>query len=86
MAATHDAMAATVRQCRRLIIIVASAEETDKELEEKKKEEEEVEKKEAKEWQPFRLEDRQLSFEQKLGLHDALMHNAPTVILLEIGD
>ncbi|XP_061547647.1 interleukin-1 receptor type 1 isoform X3 [Phycodurus eques] len=68
--ATHDAMAATMQRCRRLIIILA-----------KKEEEEE---KEASEWRPFSHEDRQLNYEQKLGLHEALTHNTPSVILLEI--
>ncbi|XP_077435386.1 interleukin-1 receptor type 1-like isoform X1 [Vanacampus margaritifer] len=81
--ATHDSMAAIMRRCRRLIIVV-SAKETDKEENKKEELEEEEDKKETKEWRPFCLEDRQLSYEQKLGLHDALTQNTPTVILLEI--
>ncbi|XP_061698381.1 interleukin-1 receptor type 1 [Syngnathoides biaculeatus] len=76
--ARHDTMAAAIQRCRRLIIVVES--ETDDEEEEEKKEE----KKEACEWRPLSHDDRQLSYEQKLGLHDALTHNTPAVILLEI--
>ncbi|XP_077393752.1 uncharacterized protein LOC144030958 [Festucalex cinctus] len=82
--ATHDAMAAIMRRCRRLIIVVSTKEMDEEEEEKKEAQEEEEEKKEAKEWRPFCLEDRQLSYEQKLGLHDALTRNTPTVILLEI--
>ncbi|XP_057707935.1 interleukin-1 receptor type 1-like [Corythoichthys intestinalis] len=39
---------------------------------------------EARARQPFNLEERHLSYEQKLGLYDALTRNTPTVILVEI--
>nr|XP_057938315.1 uncharacterized protein LOC131135912 [Doryrhamphus excisus] len=62
--ATHDAIAAIMRRCRRLIIIIVSPGET--------------------ETRPLSDEQKHLSFEQQLGLHDALTHNRPRVILVEI--
>ncbi|XP_054642201.1 uncharacterized protein LOC129187250 [Dunckerocampus dactyliophorus] len=63
--ATHDAIAAIMRRCRRLIIIVFSG-ETEAQT------------------RPLSDEQKQLSYEQQLGLHDALTHNQPRVILVEI--
>ncbi|XP_032385383.1 interleukin-1 receptor type 1 [Etheostoma spectabile] len=68
--AVHDAIAVTVRQCRRLIIILSSEMQsspdgkTDKE--------------------PLHANQNQLCYEQTVGLYDALTKNDPRVILVEI--
>ncbi|KAI3355714.1 hypothetical protein L3Q82_004302 [Scortum barcoo] len=69
--AVHDAIAATVSQCRRLIIILSSVVKSSADG---KTEEEEA-----------LLYINQLGYEHKVGLHDALTQNSPRVILVEIG-
>ncbi|XP_038577073.1 interleukin-1 receptor type 1-like [Micropterus salmoides] len=67
--AVHDAIAATVYQCRRLIIIISPAKpSTDDKTEEVLLHDNHF----------------QLCYEQKVGLHDALTQNDPRVILVEI--
>ncbi|XP_054471233.1 interleukin-18 receptor 1 [Anoplopoma fimbria] len=68
--AVHDAIAATVRKCRRLIIILSPdvKSSADGKTEEA----------------PLRDDQNQLSYEQKVGLHDALTRKDPRVILVEI--
>lgn len=67
----HDAIAATVYQCRRLIIIISPAKpSTDDKTEEVLLHDNHF----------------QLCYEQKVGLHDALTQNDPRVILVEIGE
>uniref|UniRef100_A0A3P8UAE9 Interleukin-1 receptor accessory protein-like 1 n=1 Tax=Amphiprion percula TaxID=161767 RepID=A0A3P8UAE9_AMPPE len=63
--AMHDAIAATVHQCRRLIIILSSDTQT-------------------RETSPLHENQNHLCYEQKVGLHDALLQNDPRVILVEI--
>ncbi|XP_073329922.1 interleukin-1 receptor type 1 [Pagrus major] len=68
--AAHDAIAATLRQCRRLIIIMSREGKffTDGRKEDKL----------------LSVNQSQLCFEQKIGLFDALTQNDPKVILVEI--
>ncbi|KAF1382874.1 hypothetical protein PFLUV_G00148350 [Perca fluviatilis] len=68
--AVHDAIAVTVRQCRRLIIILSSEIKSSSDC--KSNEE------------PLRANQNQLCYEQKVGLYDALTQNDPRVILVEI--
>ncbi|XP_049903947.1 interleukin-1 receptor-like 1 isoform X2 [Epinephelus moara] len=70
--AVHDVIAATVRQCRRLIIILSP--EIKSSADGKSEEE------------PLYENQNQLCYEQKVGLHDALIQNEPQVILVEMGD
>ncbi|KAM3607038.1 uncharacterized protein V6R79_000971 [Siganus canaliculatus] len=70
--AVHDAIAATVQQCRRLIIILSP--EAAKRPTEGNKEKEEL----------LCENQNQLWYEQKIGLYDALTQNDPRVILVEI--
>ncbi|KAK2905764.1 hypothetical protein Q8A73_009707 [Channa argus] len=73
--AVHDAIAATVHQCRRLIIIILSSEEKHTTANDK-----------ADKVSPMYENQIQLCYEQRVGLHDALTHDDPRVILLEIDD
>ncbi|KAF3694563.1 Interleukin-1 receptor type 1 [Channa argus] len=73
--AVHDAIAATVHQCRRLIIIILSSEEKHTTANDK-----------ADKVSPMYENQIQLCYEQRVGLHDALTHDDPRVILLEIGE
>ncbi|XP_029315736.1 interleukin-1 receptor type 1 isoform X2 [Cottoperca gobio] len=68
--AVHDVIAATVRQSRRLIMILSPEIKfsTGCKTEEA----------------PLRDNQNQLCYEHKIGLHDALTHNEPRVILVEI--
>lgn len=68
----HDAIAATMQQCRRLIIILSR---DGKSFNHGSKEDE-----------PLSVNQNQLCFEQKIGLYDALTQNDPKVILVEIGE
>lgn len=69
----HDAVAAAMRQCRRLIIILSPVA---KRLTHDEDQEDE-----------FLCDDpNQLAYEQKIGLFDALMQNDPKVVLVEIGE
>ncbi|XP_040913976.1 interleukin-1 receptor type 1 [Toxotes jaculatrix] len=70
--AVHDVIAATLRQCRRLIIILSSETKpcTDG--------------KSTEETSPLCNAQNQLCYEQKIGIHDALTQNDPQVILVEI--
>uniref|UniRef100_A0A671V841 Interleukin-1 receptor type 1-like n=1 Tax=Sparus aurata TaxID=8175 RepID=A0A671V841_SPAAU len=68
--AVHDAIAATMQQCRRLIIILSR---DGKSFNHGSKEDE-----------PLSVNQNQLCFEQKIGLYDALTQNDPKVILVEI--
>ncbi|XP_075993929.1 interleukin-1 receptor-like 2 isoform X2 [Genypterus blacodes] len=70
--AMHDAIAATVRRCRRLIIILSMQvnASTDGGIDEAA---------------PLRDNLTRLCYEQKVGLHDALTQNDPRVILVEFG-
>lgn len=72
LTAVHDVIAATVRQCRRLIIILSP--EANFSTHGNKEEE------------LFCANQNQLCYEQKIGLHDALIQNDPKVILVEIGE
>ncbi|XP_008299812.1 interleukin-1 receptor type 1 [Stegastes partitus] len=63
--AMHDAIAAAVHQCRRLIIILSSDDKT-------------------RETSPLQENQKQLCYEQKVGLYDALTQKDPRVILVEI--
>lgn len=74
LTAMHDIIASLVQRCRRLIIILSA---------------------ETKSWQAdSKVEEtlllhnnqNKLSYEQKVGLHDALTQNEPQVILVEIGE
>ncbi|XP_067373130.1 interleukin-1 receptor type 1-like isoform X1 [Channa argus] len=71
--AVHDAIAATVHQCRRLIIIILSSEEKHTTANDK-----------ADKVSPMCENQIQLCYEQRVGIHDALTHDDPRVILLEI--
>uniref|UniRef100_A0A3B4UIH8 Interleukin-1 receptor accessory protein-like 1 n=1 Tax=Seriola dumerili TaxID=41447 RepID=A0A3B4UIH8_SERDU len=69
--AVHDAIAATLHQCRRLIIILSLAPRScadGKEVEAS----------------PLCDDQNQLCYEQKIGIYDALTKNEPRVILVEI--
>lgn len=68
--AVHDVIAATVRQCQRLIIILSTEDSSADE---------------DKEGEPL-CDHSQLRYEQSIGLHDALLLNDPKVILVEIGE
>lgn len=68
----HDVIATTVRQCRRLIIILSP--------------EANFFSHENKEKELLCDNQNQLCYEQKIGLYDALTHNDPKVILVEIGE
>lgn len=72
LAAVHEAVAATMSQCRRLIIILYPEAKTlipeeDREVE-------------------FLSEDSHQCFEQKIGLFEALTQNDPKVVLVELGE
>lgn len=68
----HDAIAATVRQCHRLIIILSPEVKI---FTNGKREEE-----------PLCDNQNQLWYEHKIGLYDALTQNDLRVILVEIGE
>ncbi|KAM6978399.1 interleukin-1 receptor type 1 [Tautogolabrus adspersus] len=68
--AVHDAVAATLSQCRRLILILSAVEKSDSDVKP-----EEV---------PMRDNLNQLCYEHKVGLYDALTRNSLQVILVEI--
>ncbi|XP_070770818.1 interleukin-1 receptor type 1 [Enoplosus armatus] len=68
--AVHDAIAATVCQCRRLIIILSPVAKFSSD--------------EKTEETPLCDNQNQLCYEQKVGLYDALTQNDPRVILVEI--
>lgn len=68
----HDVIAATVRQCRRLIIILSP--EIKSSADGKSEEE------------PLYENQNELCYEQNVGLYDALIQNEPQVILVEMGE
>ncbi|KAK2840132.1 hypothetical protein Q5P01_013872 [Channa striata] len=70
--AVHDAIAARVRQCRRLIIILSPEEKHTDDADKTHK------------VSPMCENQIELCYQQKVGLHDALTQNDPKVILLEI--
>ncbi|XP_023256190.1 interleukin-1 receptor type 1-like [Seriola lalandi dorsalis] len=69
--AVHDAIAATLHQCRRLIIILSLAPRSCADGKEVKA-------------SPLCDDQNQLCYEQKIGIYDALTKNEPRVILVEI--
>lgn len=73
LTAIHDAIAATVRRCRRLIIILSAQVNTSTDGE-------------TDEASPLRDNLINLCYEQKVGLYDALTQNDPRVILVEFGE
>lgn len=69
----HDAVDAAMRQCRRMIIILSPAAKRLTQDEDREN--------------TFLCDDpSQLTFEQKIGLFDALTQNDPKVVLVEIGE
>ncbi|XP_041806584.1 interleukin-1 receptor-like 2 [Chelmon rostratus] len=69
--AVHDVISATLRQCRRLIIILSPEAKSSTHG--------------GQEEEPLCDNQKQLCYEQKIGLYDALTQNDSRVILVEIG-
>ncbi|XP_069388485.1 interleukin-1 receptor type 1 isoform X2 [Paralichthys olivaceus] len=70
--ASHDTIAATLHQCRRLIIILSPDAKSPDDSK-------------TEEMSPLCDEQNQLCYEQKIGIYDALTQNEARVILVEIG-
>ncbi|XP_035030199.1 interleukin-1 receptor type 1 [Hippoglossus stenolepis] len=70
--ALHDVIAATLKQCRRLIVILSPETKSPTEVE-------------TEEMSPLCNDQNQLCYEQTIGIYDALTQNDTRVILVEIG-
>lgn len=68
--AFHDIISDTVTQCSRLIIVLSQSSADSQ----------------SEEGPSLHADQGQLSYEQKIGIHDALTRNEPQVILVEIGE